>query len=124
VGDDALEVNYTAGEYEEVEQNDAQFVDQTATDEYAIHQFRKQHINNTDVVDVLVDIRSLIGAVAETIYLQVLNRNSGIWETLSSNNTALVNQEFTLTGKITSNISYYYSVSFWVAFRVYQYAGR
>jgi len=62
--------------------------------------------------------------VTETIYLQVLNRNSGIWETLDSNNTALVNQEFTLTGKITSNISYYYNASFWVAFRVYQYAGR
>ena len=119
-----METEYTAHEYLEVEQNDAQFVDQSATNQYAIHQFRKQNTNNIDPIEIIVDIRSSIGCSAQTVYLQVLNRNSGSWETLDSNSTALPNQEFTLTGEVISNVSYYYSPSYWVAFRVYQYAWR
>ena len=125
IGDDPLEVVYTANEYLEVEQDDAEFVDQTASNQqYAIHQFRRQNTNDTDTINIRIDARSSIGAVGQPVYMQILNRTSGAWETIDSNNTAIADEEFSLTAEVVGSMSDYYSPSYWVSVRVYQNAWR
>ena len=64
--------------------------------------------------------KSRIACSAFTVLLQVYNVNSGLWETLASNNSTAANTEFELTGSVLVNASNYYDAFSRVTFRIYQ----
>ena len=93
---------------------------QTATDEFGIFLFKDKNTNDTQTIQVDWNGQSDRAASDSTIYLQIYNRNSTTWETLNSNDVAVANVDFDLTGTQSTNLSNYYDENYWVACRVYQ----
>ncbi len=118
--DNDLETIFGGIDYEKVKYVDSIFVDQTAQGQYGIFLFKNQNINSTDQFTPAWTGQSDLAPSSSTVYLQVYNRTSGLWETLASNNTSAANVSFTLTGTISSNLNNYYDVNKWVSCRVYQ----
>lgn len=115
-----LENLYGGHNYEDVKNDDAVRVEQCATDEFTIHLFKDQNSNSTDDIDVSWNGQTDWAPNESTVFLQIWNNNDGSWENLDSDNVTVVNQDFTLTGSIVANQSYYYLAGNWVACRVYQ----
>ena len=80
----------------------------------------KDKYTQQDSISINCNARSDVAPSSSTVYLQIYNRNSLEWETLASNNTALANIDFDLTGTQTTNLSNYFDANFWVSCRVYQ----
>jgi len=55
-----------------------------------------------------------------TVYLQIYNRTSGLWENWASNDSAEADTDFTLEGSKTTGLSDYFNANFEIACRVYQ----
>ena len=115
-----MENVFGAKNYEDVASDNATRVAQTATNEYAVFLFKKQHINNTDTFTVAWNGQTDYAPSSSTVYLQVYNRVGATWDEIDSDSTTGVNTDFDLTGSITSNLGNYYDGSFWIACRVYQ----
>jgi len=115
-----LENIYTYQEYEDVSVSDDTRVSQSATDENAVHLYKKQNSNNTDQIDILWEGQTDIAPSLSAVYLQIYNRTLTEWETIDSDNISNADTDFELTGSITASLSDYYDESNWVAVRVYQ----
>jgi hypothetical protein len=120
--DSNLSTLFTSTGYSNVATENSVFEDQVATDQYSIQQFKNKGNAVTDNINVSWIGKTSIAPSASTVYLQIYNRNSGLWETLSSNNSSSANTAFTLTGSKTSSLTNYYDGSNWVSCRVYQLA--
>lgn len=119
--DDAdLENLFTAQQYLDVDADDNVFVDQTATDEYAIFLFKDKNTNDTFTITPTWKGKSSIDCSQSPALLQIFNRTSGLWETIDTDNTTTAGTEFTLTASVITNLDDYYDETFWVACRVYQ----
>lgn len=101
---------------------DGVYADQSATNQYSVFLFRDRNANNTDPINVSWTGKSNIAPTASAVYLEIYNRNSGLWETLDSNSAAAAGSNFTLTGTQSSSLSDYYDGNNAVACRVYQLA--
>jgi len=93
---------------------------QTASDEFAIFEWKDQNTNSTDKIEPSWNGQTDRAPSVSTVYLQIYNRNSTTWETLDSDNTTGINTDFDLTGTQSINLSDYYDGSNWVSCRVYQ----
>lgn len=113
---------FTATEYVEVSIDDAIYADQTATNKYAVVLFKNKSENPTDEIHVSWTGKTSIAPSVSTVYLQIYNRDTGLWETLASDNTSAAGSNFTLTGEKISSVSDYYDGGNWVSCRVYQLA--
>jgi hypothetical protein len=120
--DSNLDNLYVSSEYTNVATVNNIFTDQSATNQYSIQQFKNKGNSSSDNIVVTWVGQSSIAPSASTVYLQIYNRNSGLWETLDSNNAASVNTNFSLSGTKTTSLSNYYDASNWVSCRVYQLA--
>lgn len=120
--DSALTTLFTTTGYSNVATDDAVYEDQSATDQYAIVQFKNKADNSSDQIHVSWTGKTNIAPTTSTVYLQIYNRNSTTWETLDSDSTSSANVNFTLTGSKTSSLSNYYDGNNWVSCRVYQLA--
>jgi len=104
-GDDTdLETNYSGQDVTDVGESDDVRVCQTATGEYAIHQYKEYTAEAS--IDVDCELRSNVAAGWSTIYLQIYNRDSDEWETLDSNNTVAADTDFTLSGNVADTTNY------------------
>jgi len=117
--DTNLAVSFTTQEYTDVETEDGVRVSQSSTGDNSIFLFKNKNTQQ-DNISITCNTRSDLAPLSSTVYLQIYNRNSLEWETLSSNNTALANIDFDLTGTQTTNLSNYFDANFWVSCRVYQ----
>lgn len=113
---------FTSTGYANVLSEDSLFEDQSATGQYSIFLFKNQGNAITDPINVSWIGKSSIAPSESTVYLQIYNRNSGLWETLDSNAIESINTVFTLTGAQLTSLSNYYDASLWVSCRVYQLA--
>jgi hypothetical protein len=89
-------------------------------DEFSIFLFKDANTNSIANINMQWIGKSTIDASISTIYLQIYNRVSGLWEDVDSDNTTVADTELTLSGSISSNVSNYYSGSFLVSCRIYQ----
>lgn len=120
--DTNLTTLFNPEEYGDVAVEDAQYASQAATDQYAIQQFKCRATNSSDLIYAVWIGKTNIAPSASAVYLQIYNRNSGLWETLDSNNSANADVNFTLSGEKLTNLSHYYDATNWASFRVYQHA--
>ena len=98
------------------------FVDQTATDEYAVFQFKNQGPDSITKPTATCKVKSDLAPSSSTVYLQVYNVNTTVWETIDSDSVTGADVEFTLTAILETNLTDYHDVDFWYSFRVYQLA--
>lgn len=99
--------------------NDEDYVDQTATDEYAIHQY-KDYVGAAGTVNVLWNGQSDLAPSASIVKLQVYNYDTPAWEDIDSDNATAADTDFDLSGAVdtTDRISPQGTMTF----RVYQLA--
>lgn len=121
--DDAILGNvFSSGEYTQVATDDADRVSQTAIGKYAVFLFIDERAQQ-ESLQFEWNGQTSLAPSESTVYLQVYNRTSGLWETLDSDNTSSADLDFTLTGMITADLINYFDTSLQVSCRVYQYAG-
>jgi hypothetical protein len=118
--DTDLETAYTEGDITTVATNDEERVTQSASGQYAIHQYKEYAGAETKCI-IEWEGQSSTAPSAATIYLQVYNRSgTPEWETLDSNNTESADTDFSLTGDI-ADLTNYKDGNTVVSFRVYQF---
>lgn len=115
--DSDLETDYSAGEITNISANNSTRVAQTATGQFAIHQFKDYTVASS--VSVTWDGQTDYAPSTSTVYLQVYNYDTPGWETKDSDNTTAVNTDFTLTSTIADTTNYL-SPSSHMTWRVYQ----
>jgi hypothetical protein len=118
--DDAdLETDFTAANYTSVEDDDADRVPQAANgEEFAVVQFRDK-FTAEQAISVSWNGQTSQAPSESTVYLQIYNHNSNLWETLDSESAAGADVDFDLEGSKSSDLSYYFDNN-WVTCRVYQ----
>jgi len=115
--DDDLEIYYTPQEESDVSLDDGTRVPQTASDEYAIHQFR--HLATNNAVNLKYNIRTNIPCGTSPVVLEIYNYISHSWEQINSDSTTGANTDFDLTYSI-GNLTNYKNPSNYITCRVYQ----
>jgi len=117
--DDAdLETPYTSGDETDVASDNSIRVGQSASGQYAIHQF-KDFIGNWNKVTLTCDVQTDLLPSLSTVYLQIYNRTTPVWETVDSDNFSPINEDFLLSADI-NDTSEYVSEQGIVSCRVYQ----
>lgn len=115
-----LENEFTSGEYTQVETDDADRVDQIATKgEYSIFLFKDTR-SQQENIRVKWNGQTNVAPTSQTVYLQIYNWDSGLWETLDSDSTSSADTDFDLIGRVTSDVENYFTTGLVVNCRVYQ----
>lgn len=85
--------------------DDGDYVVQTATGEYAIHQF-KDYIGDHASCTLTWIGKSNYAGSTSTIYLQIYNHNTDAWDAVDSDDATDADTDFTLTGNIADTTNY------------------
>lgn len=118
--DTNLENVYSDQDITDVATSDDTRVAQTATNQYAIHQF-KNDIGGASACNVTWEGQTTWPPSSDPVLLQIYNRDTSSWETLDSDNTTAANTDFTLSGNIPDTTDYVDGDGF-ISCRVYQQA--
>ena len=113
-----LETDYTPQNVTDVSTIDGTRVDQTATGEFMIHQF-KNFVGAETSVTVTSVSQSTQALSTSTAYLQIYNLNTTTWDAVDNDNTTAANTNFTLEGDI-ADLTNYKDDSNVITCRVYQ----
>jgi hypothetical protein len=115
--DDDLETVYSVPERDKLSLVDGQRVCQSASDEFAIHQF-KDYVNQTAATFRWTG-QSSISCATSTVYLQIYKRTTNEWETIDFDDATLADTDIELVGVVADLTNYKDSNSV-VSCRVYQ----
>jgi len=120
--DTPLTTQFSEQEYTTVRTDDDNYVDLQGTAQYMKFLFKELNENETNEqkFNIIWRGKSSLAPSSATVYLQVYNRTSGLWETLDSDSTTSANTKFTLTGTKSTNLSGYYDSNYVISVRVYQ----
>lgn len=118
VDDSDLSITYTEQEETDVSETNATRVGQTGILEYMIHQY-KDFVNEKDYCTIEWLGRSTLEPTRSTIYLQIYNQTSGLWETIDSNDTASYDQDVELE-KTLLDLTNYKTEGNIMSCRIYQ----
>lgn len=119
--DNDLENAYSEQDYTDVSSNNNVRVEQTATSEYAIHQF-KDYAGTVTSCTLLWEGQSDLAPSSSAVYLQIYNRNTSEWETIDSDNATAADTDFKLTANI-ADLTNYKDGNTLISCRVYQDGG-
>jgi len=79
-------------------------VAQSATGEFAIHQFKD--FSDSSLIDIEWEGQTNVACTFSTVYLQIYNQNTSEWDTLTSNNTADADTDFSLIATSVDTTDY------------------
>lgn len=110
-------------DYTTVSTNDGTYVAQDNSSSYAVFHCQWQHTNNTDNITISWNGKSdfSTSGVHNTASLDIWNYNTSSWELIDTDTTTTAGTDFTMTATVNSNISFYYSGTNVVVFRIKQY---
>ncbi len=80
-------------------------VSQTATSQFAIHQF-KDYIGSETVIDVECECQTDTAPSSSPVYLQIYNTSDGLWETIDYDDSSSANTDFILLDSILDATNY------------------
>ena len=103
--DTDLETAYSAQDYLDVDAKDDVRVAQTATSQYAIHQF-KDYVGAANTCILEWEGQSSLAPSSSVVTLQIYNRNTTSWETVDSDNSSAADTDFILTSSIADLTDY------------------
>jgi hypothetical protein len=118
-GNADLAIPFTCDDYWYIEVIDGNTVEQTASGDYTIFQFKDKHVG-LDLINMTCATKSGLAPTTSTVHLEIFNDTSATWESLISNNTAGANEIFTLHYIMDTDLGDYYDAQDWVTCRVYQ----
>lgn len=114
-----LSTAYSSQDYIDVSADDGTRVSQiSGVGEYAIHQF-KEYAGANNSCTVLWNGQTSDPPVNSTVYLQIYNQVTTIWNTIDSDNLTDPDIDFDLTTNVP-DLTNYKDASDVVSFRVYQ----
>lgn len=87
---------------------------------YEVHLFCAAHANNTDGINIHLNLRSAAPPTSRAVTLQIYNFNTPAWETLASDNTDGAGSDFDVYGSQGASLSHYYDANNLIWIRVYQ----
>lgn len=116
-----LETPYTNQEELNVAHIDGQYVNQSATNQYMIHQYKDFVPAESNVCSLEWRGKSTKSTSINPVYLQIYNQVSTEWETVDTENTVGEDVTFTLSAYI-NDVTNYKDASGLVSCRVYQQA--
>jgi hypothetical protein len=111
---------FAEADYVAVATNDGTEKGQAAKGDYSVFLFKDKNANSTDTIAITWKGQTNLSPALSPVLLQVYNRNTPGWETLSTYTTATIGSDFQMTGSVSSNLSYYYDSAHRIACRVYQ----
>jgi hypothetical protein len=100
-----LETPYSEQEVLDVATNDGTRVSQSATGEFAIHQF-KDWVGSANSCTITWEGQTNCPPSLSTVYLQIFNPLNPSWDTLDTDNTSAADTDFTLTVSIPDLTNY------------------
>jgi hypothetical protein len=115
-----LETAYSDQNYLDVATKDDVRVGQTATGQYAIHQF-KDYVGGLSSTVIHCELQTNCPPSLSTVYLQIFNRNTPAWQTVDTDNSSSEDTDFILTANIP-DLTDYKDASGVIVCRVYQLA--
>ena len=115
-----LETNYTEAQEVLVSTRNQSGVGQTGTSQHIVHQF-KNFLGSKTVCEIEWEGKTTLTPVTSTIYLQVYNQDTSLWETVDSNSTWQQDINFELSKKILDTTDYKDGSNV-ISVRVYQLA--
>ena len=118
--DNELESAYTDDEETKVSTRNGVMVGQTGILQYMIHQF-KSNIDSETFAQIEWEGQSSLSPSLSTVYLQIYNQTTALWETIDTNTNAPVDVNFELSAKIT-DVTDYKDGNNSISCRVYQLA--
>ena len=118
--DTDLATDYSSQDNDDVEVDNGVRVDIEGQSGYLLHQFKDMSNNDTNKISVSWNGQTSLAPNSSTVYLQIYNRTTTLWETLDSNSTEDALTDFTLQGGRALSLSDYYDGSNWISCRVYQ----
>jgi hypothetical protein len=113
-----LETAYTTQDYLDVNTKNDVRVGQTATSEYAIHQF-KDYVGANANCNLEWEGQTNLVCSASIVKLQIYNVNTTTWTDVDTDNTSGANTDFTLSGSI-ADLTNYKDAQDMITCRVYQ----
>ncbi|KKP80005.1 MAG: hypothetical protein UR78_C0005G0045, partial [Candidatus Moranbacteria bacterium GW2011_GWF2_35_39] len=113
-----LENVYSEQDYTDVAIDDSTRVAQTATSEYAIHEF-KDFVGESTNRSLTWNGQTNLTLSSSTVYLQIYNHNTTTWDEVDSDNSSSVDTDFTLEGNIV-DLTNYKDTNNLINCRVYQ----
>lgn len=116
--DGALETAYSASDVTNVSTKNDVRVSQTATSQYAIHQF-KDYVGSSANCTLEWEGQTDYAPSASTVYLQIYNQTTDAWTTVDSDNASAADTDFTLTADI-ADLTNYKDGQDLISCRVYQ----
>ena len=115
-----LENAYTAGDLVNINDKNDQRVSQTATSQYAIHQYKDYVAESSCTVEW--EGQTNLDPATKIVFLQIYNLSGTPgWDNLDSDNSSPVNTDFILTADI-ADLTNYKDGSGVITCRVYQQA--
>jgi hypothetical protein len=116
--DSDLEVVYSAQDIIDVATQDDVMVDQTATNQNAIHQF-KDYVATNNNCSLTWEGRSSLAPSSSIVYLQIYNRNTTAWDTVDLDNSSNADTDFILTASV-ADLTNYKDANSVISCRIYQ----
>ena len=113
-----METNYSAQDYLDVNLKDDIRVGQTASKEYAIHQF-KDYVGNSNACDLECELKTNLIPSDSTVYLQIYNQNTSTWDTVDSDELSAADSDFSLIANV-ADLTDYKTADKTISCRVYQ----
>lgn len=105
VNDDDLETNYSEQEVIDVSTKNDVRVGQTGTSEYMVHQY-KNFVGSNMWCNLEWEGQSTFAPLSSTVYLQIYNRNTSVWDTVDSDNSVNADIDFALLVNIADLTNY------------------
>jgi len=112
-----LEISYAAQDYTDVADKNDVRVGQTATTEYAIHQFKDYATGSNITLEW--EGQSNLAPSTATVYLQIYNRITSTWTEVDKDELTGADTDFVLTADIP-DITNYKDGNSIISCRVYQ----
>ena len=103
--DTDLENAYSDQDYIDVNTKNDVWVEQTASSEYAMHQF-KDYVGGSPSANLEWEGQSDLAPSSSTVYLQIYNRDTPGWETIDSDDSTAANTDFSLIANIADLTNY------------------
>lgn len=118
--DSNLATIFSEQDYTAVGTDNDTYVDLEGTEQYFEFLFKEPNDNSTDSFRITWKGKSSVAPSSYPVYLQIYNRTTASWTTLTSNNSASANTKLTLTSDILTSMSDYYDANHVISARVYQ----
>lgn len=113
-----METNYSAQDYLDVNTKNDVRVEQTASDEFAIHQF-KDYAGSQTKASLECELQSSLAPSSSAVYLQIYNQEINEWETVDLDDSTAADTDFSLTAEV-NDLTDYKDTNNIISCRVYQ----